>query len=357
MNLFESVKSSITTREAAEHYGIHVGRSGMCRCPFHNDRTPSMKADERFHCFGCQADGDVISFTSRLFDLSPKDAALKLASDFGIAYDEHLPLYIVRKHPEISKEERFQHQASYCFSELAAYRNQLVQWQEQYAPQSPDDDLHPRFLEALHHLDDVEYQLDVLQYGTDQERQEAVQEYMQNQTKPQEVTTMRKDFDPIPVYYETAAHAREHGELDLFRLSHQENIACKRDIEDAIARHFDGMHLDNEAVTEVLDQYGEERVSVVLAATVQIRGWDGRFSSSNKDWACSVTLPEAQAANGLDRRDDYTVASHSTVLDGFIRLARKEIKERRRSLSEEKSSPATMPETKTPKHKSHDMER
>lgn len=81
-----------------------------------------MKADERFHCFGCQADGDVISFTSRLFDLSPKDAALKLASDFGIAYDEHLPLYIVRKHPEISKEERFQHQASYCFSELAAYR-------------------------------------------------------------------------------------------------------------------------------------------------------------------------------------------------------------------------------------------
>ena len=49
-----------------------------------------MKVDERFHCFGCQADGDVISFTSRLFDLSPKDAALELASDFGIAYDEHL---------------------------------------------------------------------------------------------------------------------------------------------------------------------------------------------------------------------------------------------------------------------------
>ena len=48
-----------------------------------------MKVDERFHCFGCQADGDVISFTSRLFDLSPKDAALELASDFGIAYDEH----------------------------------------------------------------------------------------------------------------------------------------------------------------------------------------------------------------------------------------------------------------------------
>ena len=161
----------------------------------------------------------------------------------------------------------------------------------------------------------------------------------------------------IPVYYETAAYARENGELELFRLSHRTNIACKNDIQAAISRHFDGMRLDKETAKEVLDQYGAERVSIVLAATVQYKSWDGRFSSSNKDWACSVTLPEAQAANGLDRRDDYTVASHSTVLDGFIRLARKEIKERRRSLSEEKSSPATMPEAKTPKHKSHDMER
>lgn len=168
---------------------------------------------------------------------------------------------------------------------------------------------------------------------------------------------MRKDFNPIPVYYETAAYARENDELDLFRLSHRENITCKKDIEDAIARHFDGMHLDSKAVTEVLDQYGEERVSVVLAATVQIRGWDGRFSSSNKDWAYSVTLPEAQAASGLDRRDDYTVASHPAVLDGFIWLARKEIRERKISLAEEKSSPATVPEAKIPKHKSHDMER
>lgn len=163
---------------------------------------------------------------------------------------------------------------------------------------------------------------------------------------------MRKDISPIPVYYENAAYARENDELDLFRLSHWENIACKKDIEDAIARHFDGMHLDNKSVTEILDQYGEERVSVVLAATVQIRGWDGRFSSSNKDWACSVTLPEAQAANGLDRRDDYTVASHPTVLDGFIRLARKEIKERKRSLGEERISPPTVPEAKTLKSES-----
>ena len=43
-----------------------------------------------------------------------------------------------------------------------------------------------------------------------------------------------------PVYYETAAYARENGELELFRLSHRTNIACKNDIQTAISRHFAG---------------------------------------------------------------------------------------------------------------------
>ena len=101
------------------------------------------------------------------------------------------------------------------------------------------------------------------------------------------------------VYYETAAYARENGELELFRLSHRTNIACKNDIQDAISRHFDGMRLDKETAKEVLDQYGAERVSIVLAATVQYKSCDGRFSSSNKDWAFSVHLPEGQSASGF----------------------------------------------------------
>ena len=58
MNVFEAVKQSVTTRQAAEHYGIHVGRNGMACCPFHHDKTPSMKLDRRYHCFGCGADGN-----------------------------------------------------------------------------------------------------------------------------------------------------------------------------------------------------------------------------------------------------------------------------------------------------------
>ena len=66
MNVFEAVKQSVTTRQAAEHYGIRVGRNGMACCPFHNDKTPSMKLDRRYHCFGCGADGDVIDFAAAL---------------------------------------------------------------------------------------------------------------------------------------------------------------------------------------------------------------------------------------------------------------------------------------------------
>lgn len=87
MNVFEAVKQNVTTRQAAELYGIPVSRNGMAVCPFHNDKNPSMKLDRRFHCFGCQADGDAVDFVSQLFQLPSKEAAMKIADDFGIAYD------------------------------------------------------------------------------------------------------------------------------------------------------------------------------------------------------------------------------------------------------------------------------
>ena len=88
MSIFQAVKEQVTTREAAEYYGIQVKRNGMARCIFHDDRNPSMKLDRRYHCFGCQADGDVIDFVSKMFGLTPYEAASKLAVDFGICVPE-----------------------------------------------------------------------------------------------------------------------------------------------------------------------------------------------------------------------------------------------------------------------------
>ena len=85
---YAHIKQSVTTRQAAESYGIPVDSHCMAVCPFHDDRHPSMKVDETFYCFGCGATGDVITFTSRLFGIAPASAAQKLAMDFGISLDE-----------------------------------------------------------------------------------------------------------------------------------------------------------------------------------------------------------------------------------------------------------------------------
>ena len=89
MNLFETVKSAVTVKQAAEHYGCKVNRGDMICCPFHDDRHPSMKLNrDYFYCFGCGATGDVIDFVARLFGLSSYEAAKKLAYDFGIDPDK-----------------------------------------------------------------------------------------------------------------------------------------------------------------------------------------------------------------------------------------------------------------------------
>lgn len=89
MDLFTQIKMAVSVKEAAEYYGLDVNRGNMVCCPFHNDRTPSMKLNkDYFYCFGCGATGDVIDLAARLFNLSSYDAAKKLAYDFGIDPDK-----------------------------------------------------------------------------------------------------------------------------------------------------------------------------------------------------------------------------------------------------------------------------
>ena len=158
-SVFEVVKQSVTAREAAELYGIAVGRGGMACCPFHDDRHPSMKVDTRFHCFGCGADGDVIDFTARLYDLSPKEAAEKLAQDFGLAYDSKAP--VRRNHVrQKSEAQKFKEDRDRTFRALADYYHLLGKWEIDYSPKVPEENPHPRFMEAIQRRDYVGYLLD-----------------------------------------------------------------------------------------------------------------------------------------------------------------------------------------------------
>ena len=160
-NVFEVVKESVTTREAAEMYGIEVKRGGMACCPFHDDRHPSMKVDRRFHCFGCGADGDVIDFTARLYNLTPKEAAEKLAQDFGLAYDSQAPPrrnYVRQK----SETQKLKEKREHGWRVLTDYYHLLRKWETDYSPKTPDEDPHPRFMEAIQKKDYTGYLLDLL---------------------------------------------------------------------------------------------------------------------------------------------------------------------------------------------------
>ena len=176
MNVFEAVKPNVTTRQAAEMYGIKVNRHGMAVCPFHNDKNPSMKVDKRFHCFACQADGDVIDFVSRLCGLPCKEAAMKLADDFGISYDSKQKPTVKPHIREPTAEQLYQKEEARCYRVLTDYFHLLRRWETQHAPHTPDDEWHPLFVEALQRMSYIEYLLDILIDGSLEERQALVAE-------------------------------------------------------------------------------------------------------------------------------------------------------------------------------------
>ena len=157
-------------------YGIQVNRHGMAVCPFHNDKNPSMKVDKRFHCFACQADGDAVDFVSRLFGLPGKEAAMKLADDFSIPYDARKKPSVRPKIREPTPEQKYQQEENRCFKVLSDYFHRLRTWKQQYAPQQPEDEWHPLFVESLQRESYIEYLLDVLLYGTADEKKALVAE-------------------------------------------------------------------------------------------------------------------------------------------------------------------------------------
>ena len=165
MNLFETVKAAVTPHMAAERYGLPIQQGSMVCCLFHADRTPSMKLNEDyFYCFGCGATGDVIDLVARLFNLSGYEAAKKLAYDFGIDPDKPPAAAALRK-PKYPLAKAFQREELHCRRVLCDYLHLLENWKVQYAPETPEDTLDDRFVEACQMLDYIEDLADILTFA------------------------------------------------------------------------------------------------------------------------------------------------------------------------------------------------
>ena len=89
LDVFSEIKHRLPTQEVLVYYGYRPNRAGYICCPFHSDRTPSLKIyPDGWKCYGCDKGGSVIDFVAEVFDLTPLEAAKQLNRDFSL----YLPL-------------------------------------------------------------------------------------------------------------------------------------------------------------------------------------------------------------------------------------------------------------------------
>ena len=158
-DLFNSVRRSVTARQAAEAYGLAVDRHGKALCPWHDDRRPSLSFDPRTgrcKCFACGAGGSAIDLAACLLGCSPLGAAQRLNADFGIGADD------AGARPEIlpTGETPAQHRArvkAEANRQYAALCDRLHAAEEVLARFTPETAEHSHeFLRALQALADAQ---------------------------------------------------------------------------------------------------------------------------------------------------------------------------------------------------------
>ena len=160
LNVFEEIKERLPMLDVVKFYGLQVGRSGMACCPFHNDKTPSMKIyPDHFYCFGCGESGDGTGFVAKLFGISQLEAAKKISYDFGLNLFNGEIAVPVKKAPNSNAEYfRWLKNAQSAVSE---YLNKLYQRRK-----------NPLFVESMQKMSYIEYLNEILRYGTDSEKRE-----------------------------------------------------------------------------------------------------------------------------------------------------------------------------------------
>lgn len=168
MNLFEKIKDEITVPQAAEFCGLRIGKGNMISCPFHQEKTPSMKLNDKYYyCFGCHAHGDAVSLAAQVLNLPQKDAAIRLADTFHIDTHDcsslgrktrghvkpHRPdlkslaekLAVIQQTALIRKRQEW---LDHAMQILGRYTQLINDWRIQFAPAMDDEEWHPLFVEA-----------------------------------------------------------------------------------------------------------------------------------------------------------------------------------------------------------------
>lgn len=169
----------LTMLDVLQSYGFRLNKNKTICCPFHNEKTPSFKTykdDTRYHCFGCDADGDIITFTMLYFGLDFNSALEKLNDDFNLGLIKSRKQFTRREMLKAMEEKR-QREAGRKAYETERERLENNYWvafdewkkyddnKRIYKPKSADEELNPLFVEALKNIGYAEYKLDIADIG------------------------------------------------------------------------------------------------------------------------------------------------------------------------------------------------
>ncbi len=177
LNIFETVKQSVSLRHAASFYGIHVQRNGKTACPFHADVDPSLQLyEDHYYCYGCGAHGDVTDFMAGIFHLTPLEAARKLAADSHIrmvpaSRPSHYPSSSFHAAPKRSDHRHLKIQRIHAVQQLLSDLDNVTALKEKEAPSSPDEEFPDSYLKLIRAETTIMQMIDTLLFGTASEQE------------------------------------------------------------------------------------------------------------------------------------------------------------------------------------------
>lgn len=188
IDLAGQVKSLVTVQRAAEFYGYHPNRMGYICCPFHNEKTASLKLfpDGGWKCFGCGAGGSVIDFVMKLYDIPFRQAILRINTDFALGLTGDRPdpaaraAVLAARRREARRKAELERLEGKLW-ELAGEHQYWWEVRKHFCPTGEDMGagyIHPLYAEAVKRQPYLEYLLDELEQTTEEVKTGRGREYV-----------------------------------------------------------------------------------------------------------------------------------------------------------------------------------
>lgn len=125
----EEIRELYSMKDILERYGFpQPNRAGFICCPFHKEKTASMKIYPKdFHCFGCGANGDIFTFVMLMDGLTFKEAFKELGGETDNSFSTRLKIYQAQKKREMQQktEEKLKQKRELNYLLMDVYRKWL----------------------------------------------------------------------------------------------------------------------------------------------------------------------------------------------------------------------------------------